>query len=92
MKESKKWQDIQTLESFTGGSKRTKTSETTHSQSSDAYVGFDLNEDEPIEVFKSHSSHRKRPNKTKRVKGHKKMDNFVGILSRVRLGDQVIAT
>ena len=47
----KKWQDIKSSETFMGGSsKRTKTSETTHSQSSDAYVGIDLNEEESFEV------------------------------------------
>ena len=53
LKLSKKWQWFDDSEIFTGGSsKRTKTSETTHSQSSDAHVGIELNEEEPFEAQK----------------------------------------
>lgn len=41
MKMSEKWQDIESLERFTGdSSKRTKTSKTTHNQSSDSMSGL----------------------------------------------------
>nr|KAJ0188335.1 hypothetical protein LSAT_V11C900456340 [Lactuca sativa] len=53
LKLSKKMARVDDSETFTGGySKRTKTSETTHSQSSDAHVGIDLNDKEPFEVLR----------------------------------------
>lgn len=48
---SKKQQDIEGSEAFMGcSSKRTKTSKTTHSQSSNVHVEIGLNDDESIEV------------------------------------------
>lgn len=44
--DSEKWIQVNTSEDFTiGGSERTKTSKTTHSQSCDGHVGVELNLD-----------------------------------------------
>lgn len=50
LKSNKKWQNLKTSdEHINSGSKRSRTSEAEHT-SSDARVGFDLNEDEPVQV------------------------------------------
>lgn len=71
-----------TPEDVTGSSKRTKTFENSHSQSSDAHVGIDLNDDTPYDILRSsHPIGRdKAKRKLKGVEGSSSKEKREGLM------------